>query len=127
MAEPISGSRKRAKAKIFLQPGSGIMKINGRTPIRYFGRQELVDLINIPLITAGVAGTFDISARVNGGGIAGQAGAVSLGIAKALVKNKPELKASLKSAGLLRRDPREKERMKYGHAKRRKRFQFSKR
>ena len=127
MAEPISGSRKRAKAKIFLQSGTGIMKINGQKPLKYFGRQELVDLVNIPLVTAGIAGTLDITARVFGGGIAGQAGAVSLGIAKALVKHNPDLKASLKSAGLLRRDPREKERMKYGHAKRRKRFQFSKR
>ncbi|OGC42686.1 30S ribosomal protein S9 [candidate division WOR-3 bacterium RBG_13_43_14] len=127
MAEPITGSRKRAKAKIFLQSGTGIMKINGRKPLLYFGRQELVDMINIPLVTAGVAGTVDINARVIGGGIAGQAGAVSLGIAKALIKQNPDLRASLKSAGLLRRDPREKERMKYGHAKRRKRFQFSKR
>lgn len=127
MTQPISGSRKRAKAKIFLQTGAGNMKINGRNPLQYFGRQELVDLATMPLVTAGVAGTMDITARVIGGGIAGQAGAVSLGIAKALVKHNPELKASLKSAGLLRRDPREKERMKYGHAKRRKRFQFSKR
>ncbi len=127
MAEPITGSRKRATAKIFLQPGTGLVKINGRKPIQYFGRQELVDIINTPLVTAGVLGTMDITARVMGGGIAGQAGAISLGIAKALVKHNPDFRASLKSAGLLRRDPREKERMKYGHAKRRKRFQFSKR
>lgn len=123
----ISGSRKRAVAKVKVQPGKGSVKINGKDPLQYFCRQDLVDLINLPLITAGVKGTFDIYARVSGGGIAGQAGAISLGIARALVNFNPELRPTLKSAGLLKRDPREKERMKYGLAKRRKRFQFSKR
>lgn len=126
--EPIfTGSRKRSSAKIRLHPGKGIIKINGKDPIRYFCRQDLVDLVNLPLITAGVKGTLDVYAKVSGGGISGQAGAVSLGIAKALVNFNPELRPTLKSAGLLKRDPREKERMKYGLAKRRKRFQFSKR
>lgn len=123
----ISGSRKRAVAKVKVQPGKGSVKINGKDPLQYFCRRDLVDLINLPLITAGVKGTFDIYARVSGGGIAGQAGAISLGIARALVNFNPELRPTLKSAGLLKRDPREKERMKYGLAKRRKRFQFSKR
>ncbi len=127
MGTIVNGSRKRAVAKIRLQPGNGSIKINGKEPIQYFCRQDLVDLINLPLITAGVKGTFDINAKVFGGGIAGQAGAVSLGIARALVNFNPELRPTLKSAGLLKRDPREKERMKYGLAKRRKRFQFSKR
>lgn len=121
------GTRKRAVAKVLLKPGSGHIKINGKEAIKYFCRQDLVDLIKLPLITAGVQGNFDINAKVEGGGISGQAGALSLGIARALVNFNPELRPTLKSAGLLRRDPREKERMKYGLAKRRKRFQFSKR
>ena len=127
MAEILTGSRKRATAKIMLSAGTGIVKVNGKEPIQYFCRQDLVDIINMPLVTAGVKGAVDVAARVLGGGISGQAGAVSLGIAKALVKYNPDLRPTLKSAGLLKRDPREKERMKYGLAKRRKRFQFSKR
>ncbi len=127
MPEIVTGSRKRARAKVQLSTGSGIVKINGREPLRYFCHQELVDIINQPMITAGVMGQVDVRVRVLGGGIAGQAGAVSLGIAKALIKHNPDLRPALKSAGLLKRDPREKERMKYGLAKRRKRFQFSKR
>lgn len=127
MADMVTGSRKRATAKIMLSTGTGIVKINGKEPIGYFCRQDLVDIINLPLVTAGVKGNVDITARVLGGGISGQAGAVSLGIAKALVRFNADLRPTLKSAGLLKRDPREKERMKYGLAKRRKRFQFSKR
>jgi len=127
MAEMVTGSRKRATAKVMLTTGTGIIKVNGKEALKYFCRQDLVDIINLPLVTAGVKGTFDITARVLGGGIAGQAGALSLGIAKALVKINADLRPPLKSAGLMRRDPREKERMKYGLAKRRKRFQFSKR
>ncbi len=127
MESIFTGSRKRSVAKIRLSPGKGIIKINGKDPIKYFCRQDLVDLVNLPLITAGVKGSVDIYAKVSGGGVSGQAGAVSLGIAKALINFNPELRPTLKSAGLLKRDPREKERMKYGLAKRRKRFQFSKR
>lgn len=127
MAEMITGSRKRARAKVMLKSGTGIIKINSREPLRYFGRQDLVDLVHLPLKTAGVMGSIDVKVNVLGGGISGQAGAVCHGIAKALVKYNSELKSALKSAGLLKRDPREKERMKYGLAKRRKRFQFSKR
>ncbi len=127
MVDIITGSRKRARAKIILKSGTGIIKINSRDPLKYFGRQDLVDLINLPLKTTGVMGSIDISAKVLGGGISGQAGAICHGIAKALVKHNAELKSTLKSAGLLKRDPREKERMKYGLAKRRKKFQFSKR
>ena len=125
--EIITGSRKRARAKVMLKSGTGIVKINSRDPLKYFGRQDLVDIVNLPLKTAGVMGSIDVRVKVLGGGIAGQAGAVCHGIARALVKHNADLKAPLKSAGLLKRDPREKERMKYGLAKRRKRFQFSKR
>ncbi len=125
--EVITGSRKRARAKVMLKSGTGIVKINSRDPLKYFGRQDLVDIVNLPLKTAGVVGSIDVRVKVLGGGIAGQAGAVCHGIARALVKHNADLKAPLKSAGLLKRDPREKERMKYGLAKRRKRFQFSKR
>ena len=127
MAEIITGSRKRARAKVILKSGSGIIKINSRDPLKYFGRQDLVDIVHLPLKTAGLTGSVDIKVKVLGGGISGQAGAVCHGIAKSLVKFNPELRSPLKSAGLLKRDPREKERMKYGLAKRRKRFQFSKR
>ena len=123
----ITGSRKCARAKIMLKSGTGMLKINSRSPLRYFGRQDLVDIVHLPLKTAGVTGSVDIKVRVLGGGISGQAGAVCHGIARALVAYNADLRASLKSAGLLKRDPREKERMKYGLAKRRKRFQFSKR
>ena len=125
--EVITGSRKRARAKVMLKSGTGIVKINSRDPLKYFGRQDLVDIVNLPLKTAGVMGSIDVRIKVLGGGIAGQAGAVCHGIARALVKHNADLKAPLKSAGLLKRDPREHERMKYGLAKRRKRFQFSKR
>ncbi|NOR17125.1 30S ribosomal protein S9 [candidate division WOR-3 bacterium] len=127
MTEVITGSRKRATAKVILKSGSGIVKINNRDPLKHFGRQDLVDLVNLPLKTAGVMGNMDVKVKVLGGGISGQAGAVCHGIARALIKLNPELRSTLKSAGLLRRDPREKERMKYGLAKRRKKFQFSKR
>ncbi|MGB7055710.1 MAG: 30S ribosomal protein S9 [bacterium] len=127
MPQITTGSRKTATAKIFLTSGSGVIRVNNRAPLQYFGRQDLVDLVNLPLVTAGVMGSIDIKAQISGGGISGQAGALSQGIARALVKHNPELRPTLKSAGLLKRDPRKKERCKYGLAKRRKRFQFSKR
>jgi len=127
MARIVTGSRKRSRAKVMLTSGNGMIKINSRDPLKYFGRQDLVQLVNQPLITAGVVGSVDIKVKVSGGGLSGQAGAISHGIARALVEYNPELRPTLKNAGLLKRDPREKERMKYGLAKRRKRFQFSKR
>ncbi|KPK64066.1 30S ribosomal protein S9 [candidate division WOR_3 bacterium SM23_42] len=127
MPDILTGSRKTATAKIILTSGTGVMKVNNRNPLQYFGRQDLVDLVNLPLVTAGVMGNVDIKAKISGGGISGQAGALCQGIARALVKFNPELRPTLKSAGLLKRDPRKKERCKYGLAKRRKRFQFSKR
>jgi len=127
MPDIVIGSRKTATARIILTSGSGNIKVNNRSPLQYFGRQDLVDLVNLPLVTAGVMGNIDVNAKISGGGISGQAGALCQSIAKALVKYNPELRPTLKSAGLLKRDPREKERCKYGLAKRRKRFQFSKR
>lgn len=127
MPDIITGSRKRARAKVMLQSGTGLIKINSKEPLTYFGRQDLVDLVHLPLKTTGVMGNVDIRVRVLGGGISGQAGAICHGIAKALVTYNHEFRSPLKSAGLLKRDPRKKERMKYGLAKRRKRFQFSKR
>lgn len=110
-----------------LHSGTGQLRINSKKPLAYFGRQDLVDLVHLPLKTTGVMGSVDIRVKVLGGGISGQAGAVCHGIAKALVAFNSEFRSPLKSAGLLKRDPRKKERMKYGLAKRRKRFQFSKR
>jgi len=127
MPDVITGSRKTARAKIMMQSGTGFIRINSKEPLAYFGRQDLVDLVHLPLKTVGVMGTFDLRVKVLGGGISGQAGAICHGIAKALVTHNHEFRAPLKSAGLLKRDPRQKERMKYGLAKRRKRFQFSKR
>jgi small subunit ribosomal protein S9 len=114
MATLVTGSRKRARAKVFLKSGTGLLKINSCEPLKYFGRQDLVDLVMLPLKTAGVLGSVDIKVKILGGGISGQAGAACHGIARALVDFNPELRSTLKSAGLLKRDPR-------------KRFQFSKR
>ena len=122
-----TGTRKRATAKVWLIPGGGEITVNGMEPLKYFGRKDLVDIIKSPLLTSGLGSNFNVKAKVTGGGIAGQAGAISLGIARALIKHDPNLRPPLKSAKLLSRDSREKERMKYGLAKRRKRFQFSKR
>ena len=85
--EVITGSRKRARAKVMLKSGTGIVKINSRDPLNYFGRQDLVDIVNLPLKTAGVMGSIDVRIKVIGGGIAGQAGAVCHGIARALVND----------------------------------------
>jgi len=127
MSDVITGSRKTARAKVMIKSGTGFIKINSKEPLAYFGRQDLVDLVHLPLKTVGILGSVDLRIKVLGGGISGQAGAICHGIAKALVTYNHEYRAPLKSAGLLKRDPRKKERMKYGLAKRRKRFQFSKR
>ena len=127
MSDVITGSRKTARAKVMIKSGTGFIRINSQEPLAYFGRQDLVDLVHLPLKTVGIMGSVDLRIKVLGGGISGQAGAICHGIAKALVAYNQEYRAPLKSAGLLKRDPRKKERMKYGLAKRRKRFQFSKR
>ena len=123
-----TGRRKSAIARVALKPGKGIFLINGKEPVMYLGNvSAYLNLIKKPLLAAQVEGKYDVIAQVHGGGISGQADAVRLGIARALLLVNPINKAALKAEGLLTRDPREKERKKYGRKKARKRFQFSKR
>lgn len=122
-----TGSRKTATAKVWLAPGKGRIKINNQEAKKYLGRDDLFDLVTSPFKTTGLEGQYDVLCKVIGGGISAQAAAIALGTARALVEKNEELRKTLKSAGLLKRDPRGKERMKYGLAKRRKRFQWTKR
>ncbi|OQX89160.1 MAG: 30S ribosomal protein S9 [candidate division Zixibacteria bacterium 4484_93] len=123
-----TGKRKEAVAKLWLIPGgTGKEDINGRGMLDYFGRESLIILIKQPLVAAELEGKFDIKANLLGGGKSGQAGALRLAIARALVKHNPELKPLMRQNGFLTRDAREVERKKYGQPKARKRFQFSKR
>jgi len=129
MSEQIAavGRRKESIARVFIRPGEGETLVNGRPLADYLGRETLVLQVRMPLEATASMGKYDIRATVSGGGIAGQAGALRLGIARALVKLDEENHGVLKSKGLLTRDPRMKERKKYGLAGRRKKFQFSKR
>jgi small subunit ribosomal protein S9 len=122
-----TGKRKTSVARVILRPGDGTWWINGRTLDEYFPREALRVLASAPLKTAGVEGQFDIRARIHGGGITGQAGALRHGIARALAEADPELRTPLKREGLLSRDARIVERKKPGLRKARKRPQFSKR
>jgi small subunit ribosomal protein S9 len=122
-----TGRRKTSTARVFLRPGSGAIKINHREFEAFFPREALRMQIRTPLVLTETVDKFDILATVAGGGVSGQAGAVRLGIARALVLYNAELRKALKSEGLLTRDARAKERKKYGMAGARKRFQFSKR
>ncbi|MGI6609658.1 MAG: 30S ribosomal protein S9 [Limnochordia bacterium] len=122
-----SGRRKTAVARVRIKPGSGRIQINGRELDAYFGRPTLQLVVRTPLQVAGVEGQYDVIASVHGGGLAGQAGAVRHGIARALLEVDEEMRKPLKVAGLLTRDPRMKERVKYGLKKARKAPQFSKR
>ena len=121
------GRRKEAVARVYIRPGEGKITVNGRGLREFLGRETLVLQVNQPLEYTETVGSFDIRARVNGGGPSGQAGAIRLGIARALVKANEDHHAVLKAKGMLTRDPRMKERKKYGLAGRRKKFQFSKR
>ena len=121
------GRRKEAVARVYLTPGTGKTSINGKDLVDYLGREVLVMQVREPLEVTETLGKYDILATVNGGGPAGQAGALKLGIARALVKLDERCHGVLRSKGLLTRDPRMKERKKYGLAGSRKRFQFSKR
>ena len=121
------GSRKSATAKVWLVPDSTEKTINGKSFENYFGRSDLVANALAPLRVTALEARFGLTCRAAGGGISAQAEAVSLGTARALAKLSPELRKPLKDAELLKRDPREHERMKYGLAKRRKRFQWTKR
>ncbi len=121
-----TGTRKSATAKVWLVPGSSDAVVNGQPLEKYFGRADLVTAAMSPIKTAGTSG-FGLKAQCSGGGLSAQAAAVALGAARALVTYNPDLRKVLRGAELLKRDPREKERMKYGLAKRRKRFQWTKR
>jgi small subunit ribosomal protein S9 len=122
-----TGRRKTAAARVFLRPGAGEVKVNGRTLDNYFPNNVLKMIIKQPLLLTETAEKFDITVTVEGGGSAGQAGAIRHGISRALLEFNAELRDRLKSAGLLTRDPRKKERKKYGQKGARARFQFSKR
>ena len=122
-----TGRRKTSTARVFLRPGSGAIKVNQRTFEGFFPTEALRTQIRLPLVLTETADKFDILATVAGGGVSGQAGAVRLGIARALVEYNIELRKALKNEGLLTRDARAKESKKYGMAGARKRFQFSKR
>jgi small subunit ribosomal protein S9 len=122
-----TGRRKTSVARVRLAPGDGILVINGRSPSEYFGRRDLETVVTQPLRITDNLGRFVASIKVEGGGVSGQAGAICHGIARALVVADEELRPVLKKAGLLTRDPREKERKKYGLKRARKAPQYTKR
>ena len=122
-----TGRRKTSTARVFLRPGSGAISINHRAFETFFPTEALRTQIRQPLLLTETGDKFDVLATVAGGGVSGQAGALRLGISRALVEYNLELRKRLKDAGLLTRDARAKERKKYGMAGARKRFQFSKR
>src|SRR5919108_495887 len=121
-----TGKRKDAIARVWLKPGSGKITVNGRDSTIYFARPVLRMMINQPFSVVNRAGQFDIVATVVGGGLSGQAGAVRHGISRALTLFEPDLRPALKQGGFLTRDSRTVERKKYGRAKARRSFQFSK-
>ncbi|RMD91641.1 MAG: 30S ribosomal protein S9 [Calditrichaeota bacterium] len=121
------GRRKESVARVRLVPGEGKVVVNGKPLLDYFKRETLKMIIEQPLKLTDTLGKYDIFANVCGGGLSGQAGAMRLGISRALLKIDPDYRPRLKSAKLLTRDPRMKERKKYGQPGARKRFQFSKR
>ena len=122
-----TGRRKTSTARVFLRPGSGAVSVNHRAFDAFFPTEALRTQIRQPLVLTETSDKFDVLATVAGGGVSGQAGAIRLGIARALVEYNGELRKQLKTEGLLTRDARAKERKKYGMAGARKRFQFSKR
>ena len=122
-----TGKRKNAVARVWLKPGSGKITVNTRTVEVFFARPVLRMLIQQPLVAAGRNGQYDVVCTVSGGGLSGQAGAVRHGISQALTHYEPELRGALKRGGFLTRDSRVVERKKYGRAKARRSFQFSKR
>ena len=122
-----TGRRKKSIARVRLYPGTGVITINGKDIDEYFGLETLKLIINQPFDVTETIGKYDVVANVNGGGISGQAGAIRHGIARALLLADDTLRGSLKAAGLLTRDPRMKERKKYGLKAARRAPQFSKR
>jgi small subunit ribosomal protein S9 len=122
-----TGRRKNAVARVYLRPGTGVIKVNDRDFETYFPNRVLKMVIRQPLAITETNEKFDIVINVAGGGMTGQAGAIRHGLSRALLEFNPELRPKLKSAGFLTRDAREVERKKYGQPKARRRFQFSKR
>jgi small subunit ribosomal protein S9 len=122
-----TGRRKSAVARVRLHQGEGVILINGKSPSEYFGRRDLEVIVTQPFRVTETMGRYLGTIKVEGGGIAGQAGAVCHGIARALIEADPELRSPLKRAGLLTRDPREKERKKPGLVRARKAKQYTKR
>jgi small subunit ribosomal protein S9 len=122
-----TGRRKSSVARVFLRPGDGGFTVNGRPFDQYFVTPAQRNLAKQPLVSTETGAAFSINASVSGGGVNGQAGAVKLGIARALIEFNAELRKKLKSEGMVSRDSRGKERKKYGQKGARKRFQFSKR
>lgn len=122
-----TGRRKSSVAKVWLAPGKGDVLVNGKSLMDHFKRESLKQVIEQPFTVIDGLGKFDVYAVCNGGGLTGQAGAVRLGISRALVKLDEELRGKMREYGFLTRDPREKERKKYGQPGARKKYQFSKR
>ena len=122
-----TGKRKNAIARVWVKPGSGKIVVNDKVFAEYFARPVLQMILNQPIIATNRAGQYDIVATVKGGGLSGQAGAVRHGISTALTRYEPALRTTVKREGFLTRDPRVVERKKYGRAKARRSFQFSKR
>lgn len=122
-----TGRRKRSIARIFLRPGSGKITVNGREFENYFPTEQTRVPVRQPLVAVEMLDKFDVLILANGGGVNGQANAIRMGIARALIEFNAELRSVLKKAGYLTRDPRQHERKKYGQKGARKRFQFSKR
>ena len=122
-----TGKRKTSTARVFLMPGTGQVVVNQIDHLEYFRNRTEQFMVTQPLVVTESKDKFDVYVNVKGGGPMGQAGAVRLGISRALLEFDPELRQSLKKAGFLTRDPRKKERKKYGQPGARKRYQFSKR
>src|SRR5213083_2967866 len=122
-----TGKRKNAVARVWIKPGAGKITVNTRTVEVFFARPVLRMLIQQPLVASNRAGQYDVTCTVSGGGLSGQAGAVRHGISKALMNYEPDLRGALKRGGFITRDARVVERKKYGRAKARRSFQFSKR
>jgi small subunit ribosomal protein S9 len=125
--KPITGRRKESAARVRLMAGTGLITVNGRKIEEYFRRPEHLIMVRQPLTLVNAAEQWDVCATVRGGGETGQAGALRHGIARALALQDAELRSPIKKAGFLTRDPRAKERKKYGRPGARKRFQYSKR
>jgi small subunit ribosomal protein S9 len=122
-----TGRRKTSAARVYLKPGNGDIVVNGRPLDVFFGRETARMIVRQPLVVAEAVDRFDVHVTVRGGGTTGQAGAIRHGITRALMKIDSELRPKLKAAGYVTRDPRKKERKKYGQKAARARFQFSKR